>query len=80
MRVDRFGIGAQDRGRRSCTKAFQQYVEPYGREYSGRTGVITNVRIRDVEEAQQRIVDVIRALEAQGQIIIVKGGKDDIIA
>ena len=42
--------------------------------------VITNVRIRDVEEAQQRIVDVIRALEAQGQIIIVKGGKDDIIA
>lgn len=42
--------------------------------------VISNVRIRDVEEAQQRIVDVIRELEAQGQIIIVKGGKDEIIA
>lgn len=42
--------------------------------------VVTNVRMRDVEEAQQRIIDVIRGLEAQGQIIIVKGGKDEIIA
>ena len=30
--------------------------------------VITNVRIRDVEEAQQRIVDVIRALEGRGRL------------
>ena len=37
--------------------------------------VITNVRIRDVEEAQQRIVDVIRALEAQGQDYHCKGWK-----
>ncbi len=42
--------------------------------------ISTNIRIRDIEEAQQRIVDVIRELEAQGQIIIVKGGKDEIIA
>lgn len=42
--------------------------------------VMTNVRIRDVEEAQQRIIEVIRTLEAQGQIIILKGGKDEIIA
>jgi flagellar motor switch protein FliG len=42
--------------------------------------VTTNVRIRDVEDAQQRIVDIIRALEEKNEIIILKGGKDDIIA
>ncbi len=39
-----------------------------------------NVRMRDVEEAQQRIVAVIRHLEEVGEIIISKGGKDEIIA
>lgn len=42
--------------------------------------VTTNVRMKDVEEAQQRIVDVIRDLEEKNEIIILKGGKDDIIA
>lgn len=42
--------------------------------------ITTNVRMKDVGEAQQRIVDVIRRLEDQGEIIILKGGKDDIIA
>ena len=42
--------------------------------------ITTNVRIRDVEEAQQRIVGVIRDLEERNQIIILKGGKDEIIA
>lgn len=42
--------------------------------------ITTNVRMKDVEEAQQRIVDVIRRLEEQNEIIIIKGGKDDIIA
>ncbi len=42
--------------------------------------VTVNVRIRDVEEAQQRIVNVIRTLEEQGELVILKGGKDDIIA
>lgn len=39
-----------------------------------------NVRMRDVEEAQQRIVDVIRSLEEQGELVINKGGKDEVIA
>ncbi len=39
-----------------------------------------NVRMRDVEEAQQRIVAAIRDLEAAGEIVISKGGKDEIIA
>ena len=39
-----------------------------------------NLRMRDVEAAQQRIVDVIRRLEEQGDIIVFKGGDDEIIA
>ena len=42
--------------------------------------ITSNVRMKDVEEAQQRIVGIIRGLEEKGEIIILKGGKDDIIA
>ena len=42
--------------------------------------ITSNVRMKDVEDAQQRIVSVIRDLEEKGEIIILKGGKDDIIA
>ncbi len=42
--------------------------------------VTSNVRMKDVEEAQQRIVGIIRSLEERNEIIILKGGKDDIIA
>lgn len=42
--------------------------------------ITTNVRIRDVEEAQQRIVSIIRDLEERNELIIIKGGKDEIIA
>lgn len=42
--------------------------------------ITSNVRMKDVEAAQQRIVDIIRALEEKNEIIILKGGKDDIIA
>ena len=41
--------------------------------------ITTNVRMKDVEEAQSRIVAIIRNLEEQGEIVILKGGKDDII-
>ncbi|OES43615.1 flagellar motor switch protein FliG [Domibacillus iocasae] len=37
------------------------------------------VRLRDVEEAQSRIVAAIRRLEETGEIIIARGGGDDII-
>lgn len=39
--------------------------------------ITTNVRLKDVEEAQQRIVNVIRNLEERGEVIIKKGGADD---
>lgn len=37
------------------------------------------VRLRDVENAQQRIVNIIRQLEEAGEIIISRGGGDEII-
>lgn len=37
------------------------------------------VRLRDVEEAQQKIVNVIRKLEDAGEIVISRGGGDEII-
>ncbi|MFB5660567.1 flagellar motor switch protein FliG [Alteribacillus sp. HJP-4] len=37
------------------------------------------VRLRDVEEAQTRIVAIIRRLEEAGEIVIARGGGDDII-
>jgi len=38
------------------------------------------VRLREVEEAQQRVVAVIRRLDESGEIIISRGGDDAIIA
>jgi len=37
------------------------------------------VRLREVEEAQQRIVNVIRQLEDSGEIVIARGGESEIV-
>ena len=37
------------------------------------------VRVKDVEEAQQKVVNVVRKLEEDGEIIISRGGEDDLI-
>ncbi len=37
------------------------------------------VRMKDVEEAQQKIVNVIRKLEDSGEIVIARGGGDEIV-
>lgn len=42
-------------------------------EYMGPT------RLRDVEEAQQRIVQIIRRLDETGEIIIARGGQDAVV-
>ncbi|HZX67298.1 MAG TPA: flagellar motor switch protein FliG [Candidatus Elarobacter sp.] len=39
--------------------------------------VLGPVRVREVGKAQQNVVDVIRTLEENGQIVIARGGKDD---
>ena len=38
------------------------------------------VRMKDVEDAQQKIVGIIRRLEDAGEIVISRGGGDEIIA
>jgi len=38
------------------------------------------VRLRDVEDAQQKIVNIVRKLEEAGEIVISRGGGDEIIA
>jgi flagellar motor switch protein FliG len=38
------------------------------------------VRVKQVEEAQQKIVAVIRRLEEAGQVVIVRGGEDELVA
>lgn len=38
-----------------------------------------NIRVRDVEDAQQKVVAIIRRLEEEGEIVISKGGRDEII-
>ena len=37
------------------------------------------VRMKDVEEAQQKIVNIIRKLEESGEIVISRGGGDEIV-
>ncbi|MGI6129412.1 MAG: flagellar motor switch protein FliG [bacterium] len=37
------------------------------------------VRLRDVEEAQQKIVNIIRKLEESGEIVIARAGEDELI-
>ncbi|MEG3069864.1 MAG: FliG C-terminal domain-containing protein [Candidatus Syntrophopropionicum ammoniitolerans] len=37
------------------------------------------VRLRDVEQAQQKTVTVIRKLDEAGEIIISRGGDEDVI-
>ena len=38
-----------------------------------------SVRMKDVEEAQQKIVNIIRKLEDSGEIVISRGGGDEIV-
>ena len=37
------------------------------------------VRMKDVEEAQQKIVNIIRKLEDSAEIVISRGGGDEIV-
>ncbi len=37
------------------------------------------VRLKDVEEAQQKIVNVIRKLEEQGDIVVARAGEDEMV-
>ncbi len=40
---------------------------------------LRGIRVRDVDEAQQRIVDTVRKLEEEGEITIQRGGGDNVL-
>jgi len=58
---------------------FQNMSQRMGETIKSDMEYLRNVRMRDVEEAQQRIVAIIRKLEEEGEIVISKGGKDEFI-
>ncbi len=58
---------------------FQNMSQRMGETVRSDMEYLHNVRMRDVEEAQQRIVAAIRKLEEEGEIVISKGGKDEFI-
>ena len=37
------------------------------------------IRLKDVEETQQKIVAIIRKLEDQGEIVVARTGEDEVI-
>ncbi len=37
------------------------------------------IRLRDVEESQQKIVNIIRKLEEAGDIIVARAGEEELI-
>ncbi len=56
-----------------------EYLEDKTVEDYERTVERCSCRMKDVEEAQQKIVAVIRKLEDAGEIVISRGGGDDIV-
>lgn len=58
---------------------FKNMSERMAETYKEEMEYMGPVRLKDVEEAQMRIVAVIRRLEEIGEIIIARGGSDDII-
>jgi len=58
---------------------FENMSQRMGETIKSEIEYLHNVRVRDVEDAQQKVVAIIRRLEEEGEIIITKGGKDDII-
>jgi len=37
------------------------------------------IRLKDVEEAQQKIVNIIRKLEEDGEIVVARAGEDELV-
>ena len=62
-----------------ANRIFKNMSKRAGDMLRGRYRIHGSVRLRDVEEAQQRVVSTIRRLEETGEIIIARGGEDEII-
>ncbi|MGM0607717.1 MAG: flagellar motor switch protein FliG [Candidatus Muiribacteriota bacterium] len=65
----------------------EEVLEKFSKNMSKRAGAMLQedmefmgpVRVKDVEETQQKIVNVIRGLEEQGEVVISRGGEEEII-
>jgi flagellar motor switch protein FliG len=61
-------------------KVFKNMSERAGGLLKEEIGYLGPVRLRDVEEAQRRIVEAVRRLEESGEIMVQgRGGQDDIV-
>ncbi|HLR22196.1 MAG TPA: flagellar motor switch protein FliG [Pseudogracilibacillus sp.] len=58
---------------------FKNMSQRMGETFKEEMEYMGPVRLRDVEEAQTRIVGTIRRLDEMGEIVIARGGGDDII-
>ncbi|HLR10746.1 MAG TPA: flagellar motor switch protein FliG [Sporosarcina sp.] len=58
---------------------YQNMSQRMAESFKEEIEIMGPVRLRDVEEAQTRIVGIIRNLEDAGEIIIARGGGDDVI-
>ena len=71
----------------SCKNVNEQVQNAIFKNLSSRLAVMIKedmefmgpVRMKDVEEAQQKIVNIIRRLEDSGEIVISRGGGDEIV-
>ena len=71
----------------SCKNVNEQVQNAIFKNLSSRLAVMIKedmefmgpVRMKDVEEAQQKIVNIIRKLEDSGEIVISRGGGDEIV-
>jgi flagellar motor switch protein FliG len=62
----------QDKIFRNMSKRASQLLKE-DMEYMG------PIRMKDVEEAQQKIVSIIRKLEEAGEIVIARSGEDEMV-
>ena len=65
-------VEVQDKIFRNMSKRASQLLRE-DMEYMG------PVRIKDVEESQQKIVSIIRRLEEQGEIVVARAGEDELV-
>jgi flagellar motor switch protein FliG len=61
-------------------KVFKNMSERMGKIVKDELEFMGPVRVRDVEEVQQKIVSIIRTLEERGEIIVSRGGGDELLS
>ena len=79
LRDDDRAIALKGSNKEVTAIIFENMSQRMGETVKSEMEYLHNIRVRDVEEAQQKIVAVIRRLEEEGEIVISKGGKDDMI-